>query len=140
MSPLWERWKVSGPRSADALELPAVQEALGALDLSSADAAAVRLAEVYARRLDDAQWVEVAADRVLRQVADDPDADVDLVDAVRALRNKLSAQATTAALGPKLHDVMNDLGGTPAARAKLGKGGGSRGPSKLAAFNAQRSA
>lgn len=131
---------MSGPRSADSLVLPAVQATLAALDLSDEDAAAGRLAEVYAREMDDARWVEVAADRILRRVAKDGAADDELFDEVRALRNKLAAQVTLATLGPKLHDVLTSLGASPKARVSLGKGGTARGASKLDRFNAKRSA
>lgn len=45
-------------RSADALMLPAVREAIAALDTECTDAGAVRLAERYAAAIDEARdWV-----------------------------------------------------------------------------------
>lgn len=131
---------MSGPCSADSLVLPAVQATLRALELADEDVAAARLAEAYARQVDDAHWVEVAADRILRKVQKDPDDDGDLFAEVQALRNKVAAQAVLAMLGPKLHDVLTSLGATPKARASLPRGGAARGTSKLATFNAKRTA
>lgn len=129
---------MSALRSADSLLLPAVSETLEALDLSAEDAAAARLAEVYAKQLDRAGAIEAQAGKVLQKAIED-DADTELLELVGALKAKLSAQTTLAAIGPKLHDVLTSLGATPKARASLPKGGPARGGA-LAAIRSARSA
>lgn len=101
---------------------PAVTATLGALGLTDVDQAAARLADSYARALDQASAIEAAADRVLRAVERDSDADPDLVDQMRALRNRLTARQALADLGPKLTAALVELGATPKARAAIAKG------------------
>jgi hypothetical protein len=75
----------------DAADLlgPAIAETIAALDLGPEHAAAVRLAERYAKVIDRAQDAGYAARWI----------------------------------GPLLLDVLGELGATPAARARLDKGG-----------------
>jgi hypothetical protein len=111
-----------GLQSADRLLAPAVTASLAVLDLPPEDQAAGKLAESYARSLDQAAAVEAQADKVLRAVSAGPDADPDLVELVSALRSKLSARSALADLGPKLTALLVELGATPKARAAMAKG------------------
>lgn len=124
-------------QAVDRLLLPAVTSTLESLELAPEDAAAARLAESYARTLDQARAVEAQADRVLRRAKGE---DPELAEEVQALRAKLSANATLRDLGPKLLDTLTALGANPKARAGLtGKGGASRGGrGKLAELRAVR--
>lgn len=107
--------------SADRLLAPAIVATLAELNLGPVDSAAVRLAERLALQLDDAMWLEVAADKILKAVlAAGVLADEEL-DALDALRRKLSARGALSDLGPKLLAVLDDLGATPMSRAKLAK-------------------
>lgn len=121
-------------QSADRLLAPVVAEALGKLELAPEDGAAARLAERYAREIDGAGAVAAQADKVLRQVRDDPDT----AELVAALRAKLGARAAVESLGPKLLQVLESLGATPKARAASRKGGGSGGGGKLERLRANR--
>jgi len=124
----------------------AVAATLGALDehSTSADAATHQLAVKYARELDGAEWIGRTAEKIIRLVEDDPETEIDTLQAVQALRNKLSARQTLADLGPKLTALLVELGATPKARAAMVKaaGGGSSVPStsKLSALRAGRPA
>lgn len=82
-------------RDADELIAPAVAETIAALDLRPEDAAAVKLARLYAAQIDDATG------------SGDP---------------KIGAWAARW-IAPLLLDVLESLGATPAARARLKKGG-----------------
>jgi hypothetical protein len=104
--------------NADRQLAPAVAATLGALNLADVDTAAAKLAETYARAIDQAKAVESWADAVLRKV----DHDSDLYDEVRALKLKLLAKVALADLGPKLAAVLVELGATPKARAAMAKG------------------
>lgn len=122
----------------------AVAATLDALNehAAPADAATHQLAARYARELDNAEWIGRGAEKIIRMVEEDPDTDIDLLQAVQALRNKLSARQTLADLGPKLTALLVELGATPKARAAMTKaaGGGPSVPSnsKLTALRAGR--
>jgi hypothetical protein len=93
-------------RSAGELLAPAVAETIAALDLSTEDAAAVRLAGRYAATIDTAE------------------------DRAEAMEK----------LGPKLLAVLESLGATPAARAKLRGGAPTHAESRIAVLRAARRA
>lgn len=114
--------------STDRQLAPAVLEALDGLDLAPEDAALSKLAEKYAREVDGAQAAAAQADKVLREIDDDPDT----AELVGALRAKLGARTALENLGPKLLAALESLGASPKARAGLGKGGASSGGGKLA--------
>ena len=124
----------AGLQASDRLLAFAVVESIESLDLSPEDAALAKIAEKYAREIDGAAAAAVQADRVLREIDDDPD----LSELVGALKAKLAYRSALENLGPKLVAVLDALGATPKARASAGKGGASRGPSKLAALRATR--
>lgn len=83
-------------RDADELIAPAVAETIAALDLRPEDAAAVKLAQLYASQIDDCTGAE------------DP---------------KLGAWAARW-IAPLLLACLAELGATPAARAALARKGG----------------
>lgn len=100
-------------RDADDLLVPAVRETLGALDVQAEDAAAVRLALRYAKTIDDHL---------------DADGQHDYAWAVRWI-------------GPLLIDALEQLGATPAARARLKTGKTTEAPvGQLAKIRAARRA
>lgn len=125
-----------GLQSVDRLLAPAVTEALDVVELEAEDAAAVKLAERYAREIDQADAAAAHADRVLREVGDDPE----LLELVSALKAKLAARTAVSDLGPKLLAILDALGATPKARAVARKGGAGRGGKggSLAALRASR--
>lgn len=121
----------SGPIAVDHLLLPAVMETIGKLELDDADAGAVRLAQRYAATIDEARRLAAALDRM-------PYSE-DTFKAVAALKAKVDAQTVLDTLGPKLLDVLQQLGATPKARAQLKGGGAQRGQtSRLAALRSAR--
>lgn len=135
-------WEVTvgserGLQPADRLLAPAVTQALGAIELEAEDVAAQKLAERYAREIDQADAAAAHADKVLRAFS--ADADPDLFELVKALKAKLSARVAVSDLGPKLLAALDSLGATPKARAQR-KGGAAGGKtnSKLAALRANR--
>lgn len=107
--------------STDRLLTPAILTTLAELKLGPVDSAAVKLAERMAQQLDDALWLERTADKVLKAVADAGVASGEELDALDALRSKVSARAAVSDLGPKLAALLGELGATPMARAKLAK-------------------
>jgi hypothetical protein len=107
-----------GLQAADRLLAPAVAASLAVLDLPDADEAAVKLADTYARAIDEAKSAERWADKVLAKVDDESDT----FDEVKALRLKLTARSALADLGPKLTALLVELGATPKARAAMAKG------------------
>lgn len=84
-------------RDVSELLWPAVSETIASLDLSPEDAAAVKLAQRYARVIDAL-----------------PD---------KAPRGSQDQAWGMRWIGPLLLDALNSLGATPLARAKLKKGG-----------------
>lgn len=105
---------------------PAVGAALVALPVHGADAAARRLAEQYAARIDDAR-------RLADEVAAVEPENEGQARRLAVLARQVEAQAVLADLGPKLLAVLDALGATPRARlaAAGAKGGGpGDGPSR----------
>jgi hypothetical protein len=124
-----------GLQPVDRLLTPAVVETVENLELQPEDVALAKLAERYAREIDGASAAGAQADKVLREVGDDPE----LAELVGALKAKLGARSAMENLGPKLLAVLDALGATPKARTSAGKGGAPRGThSKLAAIRASR--
>jgi hypothetical protein len=106
--------------STDRLLGPAITETLDALDLLPEDAAAAQLARRIAQQLDDSAFAERAADKVLRAVVDRGLVTGEEMEALDALKRKLSARTAVADLAPKLLAVLIELGATRKARAALG--------------------
>lgn len=124
-----------GLQSADRLLAPAVTAALDVIELEGEDIAARKLAERYAREIDQADAAAAHAERVLRAVGDDPE----LHELVSALKAKLSARVAVSDLGPKLLAVLDSLGATPKARAaRKGGAAGGKKPGKLQALRESR--
>lgn len=124
---------------ADQTFAAAVAKTLDSLELQENDAATARLAEKYARELDDAQATAAQADKVLRRL-DSDEVDPETVELVSALRSKLAARTALESLGPKLLAVLDALGASPKSRAQVGRGvmkGGKGG--RLAELRAARS-
>lgn len=107
---------------------PAVDETLGNLDLSPQDAALARLAQQYARTIDQAAAIAAQAARL--------PFDPDTAEAVEQLRKRVSAQVTMADLGPKLLAALDALQATPKSRAQAGKPAPAGTKSKLSALRA----
>lgn len=105
----------------DAADLlaPAVEQSLAVLVLAGEDHAAAQLARSYARQIDEALRAEFLARQALEEVSEeDP-----LTRAyIRELAAKVATKELLDRLGPKLLAVLESLGATPAARARL-KGG-----------------
>lgn len=93
-------------QSANNLLATEVANTIRSLDVTGEDAAAVKLARLYATEIDQAEDKAAALDK----------------------------------LGPKLLAVLESLGATPTARAKLKGGAPSAGPSRLAQLRASRGA
>lgn len=124
-------------KSVDRLLAQAVEETIRDLDPANSDTAAVQLARHYAEIVDRAESAVDDADRALREV--DPE-DVDTRKYLYRLRAKVDAQAVAAEIGPKLLAVLDSLGATPAARAKMKGGAPTGGPSQLDRMRAARGA
>lgn len=125
-------------RSVDGLIAPAVAETLRNLPQKPEDAAARRLAERYARDLDDAAVVSATVTKALRELLHlDVEGAVELHDRFLTLATRIEETAVLASIGPKLLAVLESLGATPRARALTAKGGGSgAGTGKLGALRA----
>jgi hypothetical protein len=114
-----------------------VLDTLDALDLADEDKAAAKLAETYARALDEARSIEASANAILKRARSESEGDEDdLVEQVQALAAKLRARAALETLGPKLQAVLVELRATPRARAAgQPKGGAAPSPQgALASF------
>ena len=95
--------------------LDAVDVTIGALTPAAVDAAAVDLARLYARQIDQAATVRAQADKALR--AAERDGDPNLVELVAALRAKLGERDTLDRIGARLHALLVELQATPKSRA-----------------------
>lgn len=123
--------------------LKALETALESVHTLPGDAAAVELARRYSRELDEAVVVAASLTKALRELLE---LDADLHDRFLVLTTRIEATAVAAAVGPKLLAVLEQLGMTPAGRARLlgregggGRGDGSRG-SKLDELRERRAA
>ncbi|SDU42483.1 terminase small subunit [Jiangella alkaliphila] len=123
---------------ADDLLAPAIDETIAKLEPDDVDAGVVQLARRYAALVDDAREAAALADDLADRI--DPE-DFTTGQMVARLGAKVQAQTVLAELGPKLLAALEQLGATPAARAKL-RGGGApvAGPNRLAALRQARQA
>lgn len=93
----------------------ALARAVEALEPDEQDAAAVRLAELYARQIDQAGATAAVADRALRKAGEE--GDETLVELVNALRAKLGEREALDRIGARLHALLVELQATPKARS-----------------------
>lgn len=98
-----------------------------------ADLAAVHLARLLARQIDQAAAVERAAAAVLRRAEAESDDDL-LVEQVRALRAKLGEREALDRLGGALRALLVELGATPKSRGRTTAAPAAAGPGKLTGF------
>lgn len=126
------RQPASAVPDSDRKMLPAVEAALAELDLAPEDVGVARLAEGYARTIDQAAAIAAAAQRI--------PFDPDTADEVKRLAARVSAHATMADLGPKLLAALESLGGSPKARAAAGKSAGKPAAPRSSALAALRKA
>lgn len=98
---------------------------IAALDPAEIDTAAVELARIYARQLDQAAAIQARADKALRLA--EKDGDESLIEQVAALRAKLGERECVDRIGARFHALLVDLQAVPKARAgakPAAKGGG----------------
>ena len=113
--------------------LPSVRESLKALEGDpahkfSTDKAMRKLAEVYARQIDDATELALDARELVRQAVND---ELDGVEIAKRTLNALvkfsEGRVVLSDLGPRLQSVLETLGASPKARAAMtGSRGGGR--------------
>lgn len=96
---------------------------IAALDPEEIDAAAVELARIYARQLDQAAAIQARADKALRSA--EKGGDEALIEQMAALRAKLGERECVDRIGARFHALLADLQAVPKARngAKPGKSG-----------------
>lgn len=119
----------------------AVEVALEAADLGKMDAAAVALARRYASDIDEASVLSVAANKLLRECR--AWLEPATYDRLAAQVARIEETTVLALLGPKLVQVLAELGLTPRARADTVRKGGAAGEpprNDLAEWRAQRRA
>lgn len=117
----------------------ALDAALAKLDKNPLDQAAVALARRYASDIDKAAKLSVAADKLAREIR--PYLDDRQYDRLVAQFARIDETAVLGLLGPKLVQVLAELGMTARARADVtGKGGGGSEPPRndLAEWRAER--
>lgn len=123
-------------RSVEHLLAPAVAETIDKLTTAAEDAGAIALAKRYAREIDEAAVIRASLTKALRELEQ---LDQDLHDKFLTLAVQIEETAVLGNLGPKLLATLEQLGATPAARAKLRGGGApSGGPSRLEAARQAR--
>lgn len=88
-----------------------------ALGVETIDAAAVALAKMYARQLDQAAVVRAQAERAFKSA--ERDGDEALMEQVTMLRTKLSERETVDRIGARLHALLVELQATPKARGGI---------------------
>lgn len=101
--------------------------------LGASDQALVRLAELYAQRLDEAADVAAAVGELPTLSPDD-----DLYDRVRKLEAAADHTKAVGWLGPHLQNTLKALGGAPIERLQLAPP--STRPGRLAELREQRDA
>lgn len=119
----------------------ALDSALAKLDQNPLDAAAVALARRYASDIDEAAALSTAGAALCRELK--PYLDDRQHDRLVAQFARIEETAVLGLLGPKLVQVLAELGMTARARADVtGKGGEKREPPRndLARFRAERNA
>jgi len=95
--------------------LQAVDATVNALTANDLDVAAVELARLYARQLDQTAATRRAADKALTTAW--ASGDEALIEQVSALRAKLGERACVDRIGARLHALLESLQATPKARA-----------------------
>lgn len=102
-----------------------LDETIAALDPQEIDAAALELARIYARQLDQAAIVRVQAEKVARAAG--KTGDESLIEEMAALRAKLGERECVDRIGARFHALLVDLQAVPKARTgqkPAVKGGG----------------
>lgn len=94
---------------------------IAALDPAELDAAAVELARIYARQIDQAAAIQARADKAMREA--EKNGDESLIEQMAALRAKLGERECVDRIGARLHALLVDLQATPKARAGVAKPG-----------------
>ena len=87
---------------------------ISALDPAEIDAAAVALAEMYARQLDLAAIVANRAEKAVRDA--NRTGDEALIEEMAALRAKLGERECVDRIGARFHALLAELKATPKAR------------------------
>lgn len=111
--------------------LEAVEFTCAAMVAEDIDVAAVELAKLYAKQLDQAAIVRRQADKALREA--EASGDETLIEQVSALRAKVSEQGCIDRIGQRLHNLLIELQATPKAR-----GGTKVGPPKAGTLHQLR--
>lgn len=91
-----------------------LEETITALAAQEIDAAAIELARIYARQIDQAAAISAKADKVLREV--EKGGDDALIEQVSALRAKLTEKECVERIGARFHALLVDLQAVPKAR------------------------
>jgi hypothetical protein len=97
--------------------LDAVDTTCSAIISEDIDAAAVALAKVYAKQLDQAAIIRRQADKALQEA--ESSGDETLIEQVSALRAKVSEQGCIDRIGARLHNLLIELQATPKARGGM---------------------
>lgn len=113
--------------------LDAVDTTCNAIISEDIDVAAVELARLYAKQLDQAASIRRQADKALRDA--ESSGDETLIEQVSALRAKVSEQGCIDRIGARLHNLLIELQATPKSR-----GGGKAAPSKTGTLHRLRAA
>ena len=113
--------------------LEAVDTTCSAIVSEDIDTAAVELARVYAKQLDQVAIIRRQADKALAQAEES--GDEALIETVTALRAKVSEQGCIDRIGARLHNLLIELQATPKAR-----GGQKPPPSKTGTLHRLRAA
>lgn len=133
------------PRARTSSLVTALEAALKTVRIAPEDAAAVQLARLYARELDEARVVSTQLAAVMRDLHG---LNPRLHDRFLKLAVRVEQTTVAATIGPKLLAVLEQLGMTPAGRASVlgqgtheGGGQGERAPrSKLDELKERRAA
>lgn len=96
----------------------AVDDTIAAMPLTSADEALCTLLRAYADEIDQRHRVARYAAAAIVAFDEDGECDVEVGEALRALRAKLAERETLDRLGARLHAGLVELGASPRARAK----------------------
>lgn len=94
--------------------LEAVETTFDAMAREDIDTAAIALARIYAKQLDQAAIIRRQADKALAAAEDS--GDETLIEQVAALRAKVSEQGCIDRIGQRLHNLLIELQATPKSR------------------------
>lgn len=97
--------------------IEAVDITCSAIVSEDIDTAAIELAKVYAKQLDQAAIIRRQADKALQ--AAEESGDEALIEQVASLRAKVSEQGCIDRIGARLHALLESLQATPKARGGL---------------------